>query len=87
MANENKQKGRAIHGSDAAGAGDLPPIPAGEVLGPCPSCRSEIRIVEAVNPHTGKLTRGLVHPIPFCTYFGKTASEVIERAILRAKPS
>lgn len=80
-------RSKRIHGSDAAGAGELPPIPVGEALGPCPSCNAELCAVEAVNPNTGRPTRALVHPIPFCTYFGETTSEVIEQDILRAKPS
>jgi hypothetical protein len=76
---------RDLHGLDAAGAGDLGVVSAGEVLGPCPSCGSELHVVYAEDPYTRQRCRAMTHPVPFCTYFGETDPFVIERDIQHAK--
>lgn len=74
------------YGGDAAGAGELPPVDVGTTIGPCPSCGAEISIGMAPDPHSGgKPTKTLMHPMPFCHYFGATSPEEIERAILSSE--
>jgi hypothetical protein len=51
--------------------------PAGEVLGACPACRAELRVGDLLNPLSGLVERSLLHPAPFCTYFGETDSSEI----------
>jgi len=72
-----------VHGVAAAGAGDLGPVQSGEVLGACPSCGAELSVCTAVNPHSGRTERGLLHPVPFCSYFGEVDASEIERTIAR----
>lgn len=69
------------HDISAAGAGDLGVVPGGAVLGPCPSCQAEIRSVMVPNPNSGQVERALMHPVPFCSYFGETDSAKIEHEI------
>lgn len=76
---------RDLHGLDAAGAGNLGAVSAGELLGLCPSCGSELHIVYAEDPRTRRRCRAMTHPVPFCTYFGETDPSVIERDIQRGK--
>ena len=73
-----------MHSLDAAGAGDLGAVESGDVLGPCPSCGTELREAHIKHPHTGRVERAIEHPEPFCTYFGETHPDTIERAIQRA---
>ena len=67
----------------AAGAGELPPVEStGEILGPCPSCGALVSIGTTPDPRNkNRPTRMLMHPMPFCHYFGATDANVIERAI------
>lgn len=74
---------KRFHSLSAAGAGDLGPIDAGDILGPCPSCATELRVTSVENPRTGRTARALVHPVPFCAYYGATDPSAIERAIER----
>lgn len=76
---------KRLHGLDAAGAGDVGGVEGGEVLGPCPSCGAELRDVHVKHPHTGRVARAISHPVPFCTYYGETHPDVIERDIERAR--
>lgn len=79
---------KRIHGIEAAGAGDLGKIgelDAEEQVGPCPDCGAEIREGSIVNPNTGVRMRGLLHPVPFCTYFGETDAEEIRKEIERRR--
>lgn len=76
---------KRIHDLRAAGAGDVGDVAGGTVIGPCPSCGAELSVAHVENPHTGRVERALMHPVPFCTYYGETDSAVIERAITRAK--
>jgi len=76
---------RDLHGLDAAGAGDVGTVGAGEPLGPCPSCGSELSVVLAKDPRSGGMGRAILHPVPFCTYFGETDPSVIERAVLHRR--
>lgn len=69
------------HGLDKAGAGDAGTVDTDEVLGPCPSCGAELHVAHVDNPFTGRMMRALMHPIPFCTYYGETDPSQIERAI------
>jgi len=69
------------HGVDAAGAGDLGGVEIGDVLGPCPSCTAELHVGHIQNPHTGRIGRVIMHPMPFCTYYGETDPETIERDV------
>jgi hypothetical protein len=74
------------YGDEAAGAGELPAIGTGTPLGPCPSCGDLISIGTEPNPRdAGKPTRCLLHPIPFCHYFGATDADIIEREILKGE--
>ena len=82
MSGEND---KSLHGLDAAGAGDVGAVDSGEVLGPCPSCGAELHEAHVKHPRTGRLERAIMHPVPFCTYYGETHPDVIERAIERAK--
>lgn len=70
-----------MHDISAAGAGDLGIIPDGESIGPCPSCRAELRVCDTLNPRTGQIERAMQHPVPFCSYFGDTDAAEIERAV------
>lgn len=51
--------------------------PIGEVLGACPACRQELRVGALLDPLSGLVERALLHPVPFCTYFGETDSSEI----------
>ena len=73
-------KDKRIHGLEAASGGDLGGVDDGMRIGPCPSCGAELRACLARDP-TGRVERALVHPVPFCSYFGETSSEEIVRAI------
>ena len=73
------------HGLGAAGAGDLGGVEEGDLLGPCPSCAAELRVSHAKNPHTGRVGRVIMHPMPFCTYYGETDPATIENAVRRAQ--
>jgi hypothetical protein len=74
-----------VHGLDAAGAGDVGAVHLSEVLGPCPSCGIDLYVGPVENPHTGRVERALMHPIPFCTYYGETDPDTIERDIERVR--
>jgi hypothetical protein len=69
----------------AAGGGDAETIDGGEVIGPCPSCGADLSVALAKNPRTGRVERALMHPVPFCTYYGETHPDAIEHAIERVK--
>ncbi len=73
------------HGLNAAGAGDVGSIDDGEVVGPCPSCGAELRAGRARNPITRRVERALMHPVPFCTYYGETDPATIERDVAEAR--
>ena len=76
---------KRVHGLDAAGAGDAGAVDGGEVLGPCPSCGADLHVGRVENPRTGRVERALMHPVPFCTYYGETNPATIERAIARER--
>jgi hypothetical protein len=76
---------RRVHGVEAAGAGDLGSVQAGEVLGACPSCGAELRAGTTTNPASARVERGLLHPMPFCAYFGETEADEIEREVARRR--
>jgi hypothetical protein len=76
---------KRVHGLDKAGGGDAGTIETEEVLGPCPSCGADLFIGYAEDPRTKRVLRGLMHPVPFCTYYGETDPGEIERAITRAQ--
>jgi hypothetical protein len=76
---------RDLHGLEAAGAGEVVTLDAGEPLGACPSCGAPLSVVHAEDPSTRRICRALLHPVPFCTYFGETDPSVIERAVQRAR--
>ena len=70
----------------AAGDGELPPVNSGKAIGPCPSCGALVSVGTAPDPDDeNKPTRMLMHPMPFCHYFGATDANVIERAIEEAE--
>jgi hypothetical protein len=60
-------------------------VSGGKVLGPCPSCGTELLAALVKNPNTGRIARALMHPMPFCTYYGETDPATIERDVERAK--
>jgi hypothetical protein len=72
---------KRVHGLNAAGAGDVGGVDEGEVLGPCPSCGADLRVAYVKNPRSGRIERALMHPVPFCTYYGETDPTTIERAV------
>ncbi len=74
----------ARHGSDACGAGDLGAVKAGKDLGPCPSCGSLLKLGTGVDPTDGKVRDMLLHPMPFCDYFGASDPDVVMRDLKKA---
>lgn len=74
-----------IHGRDAAGGGDAGELEKTTPVGACPGCGAELAETEMIYPPTGQTVRALCHPMPFCTYFGRTSPEVIEAALEHAK--
>jgi hypothetical protein len=76
---------KRVHGLEAAGAGDVGDVDGGEVLGPCPSCAADLLVVLVEHPRTGRVERAIIHPVPFCTYFGATDPVLIEREIERTR--
>ena len=76
---------KRIHGLDKAGAGDAGAVESEYVIGPCPSCGADLFIGYAEDPRTKRVLRGLMHPVPFCTYYGETDPRDIERDIERAQ--
>jgi hypothetical protein len=79
------KRDKRIHGIDAAGAGDVGAIAMGTSIGPCPSCGAELRVTSAVNPTTGRRERALIHPVPFCAYYGETDPTQIECDVEEAR--
>ena len=77
--------GKRLHGLDAAGAGDAGGVALDELVGPCPSCGADLHAGAARNPQTGRVERALMHPVPFCTYYGETDPSQIERDVERAR--
>jgi hypothetical protein len=75
---------RRPHGLEAAGGGDAGDVAAGDRLGSCPSCGAELRTTLARDPTTGRVERAILHPIPFCSYFGETDPTTIECDIRKA---
>lgn len=73
------------HGYEAAGAGNVGGVMPDEVVGPCPSCGAELLACRLKNPVTGHIDRALLHPVPFCQYYGETDPVDIERDIERAQ--
>ena len=80
----SSESDKRVHGLDAAGAGDAGDVDVGDVLGPCPSCGADLYVGSVENPRTGRVDRALMHPVPFCTYYGETDPDAIERAIKHA---
>jgi hypothetical protein len=78
-------RGDRPHGWDAAGGGNVGGVMADEVVGPCPSCGAELLACRLKNPVTGRIERALMHPVPFCTYYGETDPVDIERDIKSAQ--
>ena len=76
---------KRVHGLDKAGGGDARAIDSDEVLGPCPSCAADLCVGRVANPSTGRIERALMHPVPFCTYYGETDPAAIERDIACAQ--
>ena len=72
---------KRLHGLAAAAAGDVGGVDADEILGPCPSCAAELRVGYVKNPSTGRVERALMHPVPFCTYYGETEPTTIEHDV------
>ena len=77
--------GKRVHDLSAAVAGDAGAVGAEEVLGPCPSCGADLYVGHVEHPHTGRVERALMHPAPFCTYYGETDPATIERDIERTQ--
>lgn len=71
------------HGLEDAGGGNLGGVMPDEVVGPCPSCGAELLACHVKNPVTGHVERALMHPVPFCTYYGETDPAMIARDIER----
>lgn len=76
---------KRVHASSAAGAGNLGAIHDTASLGPCPSCGADLRIGTIKDPRTQRQAKGLLHPMPFCTYFGETDPGEIAEHIKRAE--
>ena len=75
------------HGNEAAGAGDLGQIDdsSGDDIGPCPSCGATVRVTMLDDPRSGRQRRAILHPMPFCSYYGETAPDVMEEEIYRRR--
>lgn len=73
-------KDNRVHDHEAT-HGDLGEIPNSEVLGQCPSCEAEIRGGNTWNPDLQCMSRVVMHPIPFCSYFGNTAAGIFEAEV------
>jgi hypothetical protein len=81
---EHLRRRQALREENAVRAhGEVPvvEVPAGEVLGACPACSAELRVGDLLNPLSGCVERSLLHPVPFCTYFGETDSSKIVAAV------
>lgn len=76
MSNPNNEKRK--HDLSAAGAGDVGVVDDGDLLGPCPSCSADLHVGYAQNPRTKRVARMIMHPVPFCTYYGETDPATIE---------
>jgi len=71
---------KRIYPASAASGGNIESLHSDAVLGPCPSCQATLRFGIAKDPQTEKLVRVLMHPIPFCGYFGETdPAEIVRR--------
>lgn len=71
-------KEKARFGVEAAGAGDAGEVGGITPFGACPSCGGDLSIGAAEDPHNGnRLSRVLLHVIPFCDYYGRTSPEQI----------
>jgi hypothetical protein len=74
------------HGVDACGAGDVDvDMQVAEELGPCPSCAE--MLMTSYEPHPGfdgQMLPTVIHPIPFCDYFGQTEADQIVSDMLNA---
>lgn len=53
-------------------------------VGSCPACGAMVSTGLVVHPRTQQSQRGLLHPMPFCHYFGATEPEQVV-ADIRAK--
>lgn len=82
---DERESAKRAHGLSAAGAGDLGSVDEGDLLGPCPSCAAELHVGYAHNPSTGRVERTIMHPVPFCTYYGETDPTTIMRDVRRAQ--
>lgn len=52
-------------------------------LGPCPGCGAQLFSSAAPDPRFGnEVTSSLIHPIPFCSYFGETEIDAIVTRML-----
>lgn len=71
------------HGLEAAGGGDLGDIKLEKRrdVGPCPSCSEPLIAGVTVHPGTQMPAMVMMHPEPFCTYFGVTSPEQIEQDV------
>lgn len=77
-----------LHGVDACAAGDLVALSEADDLGPCPSCGAMIATSNESNPHNGgQIEPTVIHPIPFCAYFGQTDADAIVHDMLVAAQS
>ncbi len=72
---------KRIHNLETATGGDVNDVTALKLLGHCPSCAAELRIGFAKHPHTGQMTKALLHAVPFCTYFVETDPAEVERDV------
>lgn len=72
---------------DHCGRGELPGgvVASEDALGPCPGCDADLTVSTAINPDTGKRARVLLHPMPFCHYYGATDPTKIEIDVLKAR--
>lgn len=67
----------------ACGAGFLGEVNHGDEIGPCPSCGAAISSSSAPNPnYGGQIETIVMHPIPFCDYFGATSAETMVHDML-----
>ena len=78
-----RRQQQPVHGPEACGAGDLETtVTKQESAGPCPGCGSDLTRGTIDHPVTGRPADMLMHPMPFCDYFGETDAEQIERDLL-----
>lgn len=74
------------YGGEACGAGTIEDVDMSENvdLGPCPGCAAMLTVGEIPHPLTQRPARAVLHPLPFCNYYGATDPDQIEADVRKA---